>query len=103
MRLTTRRRTLMSENNTTPFSDRCNILADLWMNYRQDDQFADFVEYNDLGLPLAYLLAESVVKPTEIAETFVNETFELLLSGLNIEDTGFDILDDLLGLSGVDE
>ena len=94
----------MSENSTTHFSDKCGILADLWMNYRDNEEFVDFVEYNDLGLPLAYMLSETVVKPTEMAEVFVNETFSLLLGALGIqEDTGFDTLDDLLGLSSIDD
>ena len=88
----------MSEANTTPFSDRVNILADLWMNYRTDDEFKDFVEYNDLGLPLAYAVSNDIVKATTITENFINETWDLFLAGLEIgEDTGFETLDDLLG------
>jgi len=83
----------------TTYSDKCLILADLWLNYRSDEQFKDFVEYNDLGLPLAYAIANSIVDNTEIAEKFVNETFDLLLAGLGIEDTGFEVLDDLLDSS----
>lgn len=74
------------------------ILADLWMNYRLDDEFKDFFEYNDLGLPLSYAIANNIVEKTPTAETMVNETFELLLSALEEpDDMGFDSLDDLLG------
>jgi hypothetical protein len=67
------------------------------MDYRGDEEFKDFVEYNDLGLPLAYLLDNKLVTATSTAEAFVLEAFELLLAGLNIqEDTGFETLDDLL-------
>ena len=93
----------MSENSTTPFSNKCAILADLWMNYRDDEAFIDFVEYNDLGLPLAYMLNQDIVKPTEMAETFVGETFDLLLAALGIEDEGFDTLDDILAMTELDE
>lgn len=83
---------------TTPFENKTAILADLWMNYRTDEEFQDFIEYNDLGLPLGYLLANDIVKITPQAEIFINETFDLLLAGLDIdEDTGFEMLDDLLG------
>jgi hypothetical protein len=85
----------MSESTATPFQTRCEILADLWQNYRQDDEFADFVEYNDLGLPLSYAIANEIVKPTEIAEQFVNETFELLLAGLEVDDDDYQDLPDL--------
>lgn len=80
---------------TTTFSNKAIILADLWLNYRDDSNFKDFVEYNDLGLPLAYLLANGVVESNPIADKFVEETFDLLLSGLGVEDTGFEMLDDL--------
>lgn len=80
---------------TTTFSNKTTILADLWLNYRDDSNFKDFVEYNDLGLPLAYLLANGVVESNPIADKFVEETFDLLLSGLGVEDTGFELLDDL--------
>jgi len=88
----------VSESTTTHFSNKCEILADLWLNYRQDEEFQDFVEYNDLGLPLAYLIANNVVtEKSNTIEKFINESFELLLSGLEIEDSGFETLDELLG------
>lgn len=83
---------------TTTFSNKALILADLWLNFRNDEEFRDFSEYNDLGLPLSYMIANDIVKSTPIAEKFVNETFDLLLAGLGIqEDTGFELLDDVLG------
>jgi hypothetical protein len=87
----------MTDNTSTPYSNQVSILADLWLNYRNDEEFQDFIEYNDLGLPLAYAIANDIVKSTEMAEQFVAETFDLLLAGLEIdEDTGFETLDDLL-------
>jgi hypothetical protein len=87
----------MKSNASTPFINKVNILAELWIDYKNDEEFVDFIEYNDMGLPLAYFIANDVVKPTVMAERFVNETFDLLLAALEIEeDTGFDSLDDLL-------
>lgn len=83
---------------TTTFSNKAIILADLWMNYRTDEEFADFVEYNDLGLPLAYAIANGVVETTDMASKFVEETFDLLVSGLGIKDEGFESLDDILSI-----
>jgi hypothetical protein len=88
------------ETGSTSFSDRTIILADIWLNYRDDEDFADFVEYNDLGLPLAYCYANGIL--TEIggqAEMFINEAFGLLLAGLELDDTGFESLDDILDAS----
>ena len=90
----------MSEQVTTPYSSKCAILAELWLNYRNEEEFTDFIEYNDIGLPLAYLLAENIVKSTTMAEQFIDETWSLLLSALGIEeDTGFEALEDVLEAS----
>jgi hypothetical protein len=87
---------MSSDNTATQFTDRVAILAELWTNYKGDEEFADFIEYNDLGLPLAYAIDNGIVKSSSLAEQFINETFELLLAGLAIEDTGFETLDDIL-------
>lgn len=81
---------------STNFENKCGILADVWLNYRNDPEFADFVSYNDMGLPLAYAIANQIVKETDSAETFIDETFSLLLAGLGIdEDKGYEFLDEL--------
>lgn len=80
----------------TTFRTRCQILAQLWMEYRDDTEFQDFIEYNDLGLPLAYAIAEGIVESTDIASNFINEAFDILLSALGVEDTGYKSLEDLL-------
>ena len=84
---------------TTTFENKTAILADLWLNYRNDTEFADFIEYNDLGLPLAYAIHEGIVDTTDLATNFVNETFDLFIFGLGILDTGFDNLDEMMSLS----
>lgn len=82
----------------TTYANKCAILADVWMNYRNDEEFQDFIEYNDLGLPLAYIIDSEIVKSTEIAKRYVEETFSVLLAGLEIdEDAGYETLDDILG------
>jgi hypothetical protein len=87
----------MSEN--TPINIKTEILSDIWLNYRNDTEFEDFIQYNDLGLPLAYAINAGIVAITDRATEFVNETFALLLAGLDIEeDTGFESLDDILQL-----
>ena len=89
----------MSEITTTPFSKKCEILGELWLAYRQDEELEDFIEYNDLGLPIAYAIANDIVKSTDMAKSFVEETFDLLLASLKIEDTGWENLDELLSMA----
>lgn len=89
----------MSEANETPFGSKCDILGELWVSYKNDQEFAEFIEYNDLGLPLAYAVSTEIIPASPKLEMFVNETFELLLAALGKEtDEGYDTLGDLLNL-----
>ena len=91
----------MNENNErkTAFLDKCSILSELWLSYRDDAEFEDYINYNDLGLPLAYAISNGVVVETDKAKNFINEAWDLLLAGMDLEDTGFESLDELLTLS----
>lgn len=87
----------MSDKQTTPFETRCDILADIWMTYRFNPRFEDFVMYNDIGLPLAFLLSEGLVKSSnQLSKSMVNETFDIFLGSMKLEDTGYESLDDIL-------
>lgn len=84
----------------TSFDDLCGILAELWINHRNEKTFEEFVSYNDLGLPLAFLIDSELVTPTEIAKKYVEETWFILLKSLEIEsDLGFTCLEDLFNYS----
>jgi hypothetical protein len=69
------------------------------MDYRDDEEFKDFIEYSDLGLPLAYAFANGIVESSAMGEDFVIEAFTLFLAGLGIEDTGFETLQEILEAS----
>lgn len=85
-----------NRDEVTSFESVCSILAELWMNYKEDKDFKEFIEYNDLGLPLAFLLDSGIVEATDQAIKYVLETWEIFLSALNIEqDTGWESLDSL--------
>jgi hypothetical protein len=79
----------------TTSENKALILSELWLGYKTDDNFEDFFSYNDLGLPLAYAVANGIVKATEVSDRFINETFNLLLASLEVEDQGFEELDDI--------
>ena len=72
----------------TNFSSQAGILADLWINFRGEEQFSDFIEYNDIGLPLAYYIHTDLVTPTDQAKMFVEETFNLLCAALGLDVDG---------------
>jgi len=81
---------------TTTFDNRALILGQLWVNYKTEDEWADFFEYNDLGLPLAFGFTEGIINHTPTLEQYINETWDLFLEGLGIEDEGFEDIRDLL-------
>jgi hypothetical protein len=91
----------MSENTNTTFASICDILAEMWLVDRDNEQLQDFIEYNDLGLPLSYGIAEGIVSSTPLAEQYITETFNLLLSALNVEDADYTSLRELYEAAGV--
>jgi hypothetical protein len=69
----------------TNFSNKVAILADLWINYRDDEEFEDFISYNDLGLPLGYIVNTELATPTDQGTMYINETFDLLCAALELD------------------
>jgi hypothetical protein len=87
----------MAAKSKTSFGNRCYILGELWIAYRDDEGFENFVEYNDLGLPLAYAIANEIALSTNKAEELIDETWELFLGHLGIDkDKGFESLEEVL-------
>ena len=69
---------------TTPYNTKYAILSELWTGYSDDKDMADFFQYNDLGLPLAFMLEQKIVESTPIAQVYIEETFELLIEALGL-------------------
>jgi hypothetical protein len=82
---------------TNNFANQVSILSALWINYKEDKSFRDFVEYNDLGLPLAYFIDAGLVVPIDQAKRYVEETYDLLLASLQAEDKEYTSLEEMLG------
>ena len=79
----------------TDFDSKALILGQLWVNFKTDDEWSDFMEYNDLGLPLSFAFAEGIINHTPTLEQYINETWDLFIEGLGIEDEGFARLEDI--------
>lgn len=80
----------------TPIQTQAEILAELWMDYRDEGYFAEFFQYADIGFPLAYVISKGVVKTTPEADKFISDTWEMLLGLVALEDTGFEDLKEML-------
>lgn len=88
---------MKSDSTSTDFSKKCEILDELWMNYRDELALKGFVEYNDLALPLAFAINEGIVETTPQAAGYINETFSLLCQFLQIEeDVVYESLDEMM-------
>lgn len=77
----------------TPFSSKCDVLAGLWLYYRDEAQknsdWVDFFRYNDVGLPLSYVLAENLVDAaTEDGTQIIEETWQMFCEYINIDPDG---------------
>lgn len=87
----------MTGNTATPFEKRCEILADLWITYKQDESLVDFVEYTDLALPFAYALARGLVdySASDKVKPFIDEAWDLFLAGVGFPDNNYERLDQI--------
>jgi hypothetical protein len=79
------------------FANKAGILGQFWIEFRDDEDMKNFTEFNDVGLPLGYFIAEGLVKETPMAETFVQETFDLLLAALEVTE------DELVDVTNLNE
>jgi len=78
------------------FADKAGILGQLWIEFRGDEDFTDFIEYNDLGLPMSYMVAEGLIKEcSPTGESLIEETFVMFCELLEITEDDFDILEEI--------
>jgi hypothetical protein len=71
----------------------------VYSNYGEEPGFKEFIDFNDLGLPLAYLTRENLCEVTSDGEKYIAETWQLFLASLKLEDEGFESLDEVLAAS----
>ena len=80
----------------------CSILAELHRNYRNVRTFEEFAAFADQGLRLAYEVQTSTQPSNNEAEQIIRKTFEDFLADMDLEDEGFESLEEIL-VSEVDE
>ena len=74
-------------------ADKAGILGQLWIDYRDNEDFSVFIEYNDIGLPLSYVVAEGLVTAlTPVGEDYINETIDMFFKLLEITEQEVDML-----------
>jgi len=92
-----------SKSSKTSFESKLEILAQFSVAAKENDELPDelieFVSTNDLGIPLAYLANEGLCDLNEAGIKYVSETWNSLLKLCEVEDMGFESLEDFLKLS----
>ena len=89
---------------TTPYDTKYAILSDLWTNYKHYKEMADFFAYNDLALPLAFMIEQKIVESTPVAQVYIEETFDLFCEALNVDsENQYDELNQMLSVLDEDE
>lgn len=76
------------------FSSKCDILGDVWVYYREDikgnEAWEEFFSYNDIALPLAYILKSNYATINEDSDAvgYINETWETFCNYISIDVDG---------------
>ena len=86
----------------TGFNSRCDIMGNFCDEYRDDVDWEDFIEFNDLGLPLAYFASQALCDVSDDGVKFINDTWDLFMGALELEDTGFSNLEEVFLAAGGD-
>lgn len=80
----------------TTLDNKVLILSQLLDNQDDFPLLEDFIYVTDIGLPLAWASQYNYSVLTGKGEQMIIDTFDALLKVLNIEDTGFDNVYDLV-------
>lgn len=83
----------------TDFINKVSILGSFYSDYRDDEELQDFFEFNDIGMPLAYLSKEGLCEVSDDGRKYIAESWDTLLIFLGVEDIGFVTLEHLLSFS----
>ena len=71
----------------TDFATQCVILGELYEGYKEEKDFSAFIEFNDLGLPLAYLTSMGlIVEVSDDGRRYMADTFEMFLKSIKLTE-----------------
>ena len=70
---------------STSFETKCEILGDFWFEHRKEEEFAEFVEYCNIGLPLAFMVDNGQATITEDGKEFINFAWETFCASLFLD------------------
>jgi hypothetical protein len=89
-------------NADTNFLKKVSVLASLYSDYYDNESLYDFIDKNNVGLPLAFCYSESFVEElSERGIAYIENTYDALIKlfALPDDDSYMDI-DDVLDRAG---
>ena len=72
----------------TDFSKVCNILGKLYSDFKEDEEFKDFIDFNDLGLPFAYFASERLCEVSDDGARYTMDTWALFFAVIHLKVLG---------------
>jgi len=72
----------------TPFSSKCEILNDFYLEYSGSDEYNDFIQINDLGFPAATLFVMGAADLTDVGKSFVDKTWNDFCELFSVDHLG---------------
>lgn len=76
----------------TPFSKRCEILGELWLQYREevkkDSTWTEFFDTYDIALPLSYMLWQDITRlnNNEAGPQYIDECWDVFCTMIGIDN-----------------
>lgn len=84
----------------TTLDTKMQILHDLYVETGQDEEFQDWLEVHDLGVPLAVLVIQGCAIATEAGVKWIESDYDDLCEYYEVDKYGdYESLDDLVDLS----
>jgi len=78
-------------------NNKIAVLADLYLNYRDEEQFKEFADYNDIGLPIAHLVHTGLCNMNKEGEMYVEETYDLLVTAMGVDpEESYETIEDMI-------
>ncbi len=71
----------------TPFSKKCDILAMLWVFYKDTDNegWQEFFKWADIGLPMAYMSSQGHITIKKDGKNFLEDTWNAFCEMISID------------------
>jgi hypothetical protein len=76
----------------TPFSNKVDVLGEFWLLYRdqaaEDQGWQDFIDWADVGLPMAYMAWQGMVTIKPDSKKYIEEAWDVFCEMLNVDPNG---------------